>query len=516
VVHSVIDALGAQAKSFEAATSILGVQALLLWALTVLIRQIKSSKRRRAELDMIIYQTQYQTQSASERASRGRKVRRLSLPSAVSLSITVAALLFFVVAPARADDVVPTGIPDPSIATSLPAGLADPGGIRKELATRGITTGANYIGEYFGVASGGLNRDGHYDGRLELWMDANLETMSGWKGLTFHANAYQIHGSSITAESVGSLMPVSFIEATPTTRLFELYLEQSLADGKLTIRAGQIAADSEFIVSEGAGAFINGTWGWPSITAADLPNGGPAYPLPAPGIRVAITPDDNYGIMAAVFNGDVVDDCPPGEDLQRCNPHGLDFPFGDGAFIMAEGFYKYNAAALPGRFKIGGWIHTGDFENIATPSIVESGDCGIYAVWDQTIAKLDGEGRNVAVFARVIGAPDDRNEVDFYAEGGVTVTGPFASRPGDLFGIGFAYTGISNAAQIADRNAGLSIVRNYEALLEVSYTAIIVPGFSVQPDLQYLWNPGGNVPDVSGTHPVENALVIGIRSIINY
>jgi porin len=417
---------------------------------------------------------------------------------------------------ARADDVEQSGIPDPSIATRLPAGIADPGGIRKELATRGITTGANYIGEYFGVASGGLNRDGHYDGRLELWMDANLETMIGWNGLTFHANAYQIHGSSITGESLEALMPVSFIEATQATRLFELYLEQSLADGKVTVRAGQIAADSEFNISDGAGAFLNGTWGWPSITAADLPNGGPAYPLPAPGIRVAITPDDNYGFMAAVFNGDVVDACPSDEDPQRCNLHGLDFPFGDGAFLIAEGFYKYNAGALPGRVKIGGWYHTGDFEDIATPSIVESGDYGIYAVWDQTIAKLDGEGRNVAVFARVIGAPDDRNEVDFYAEGGVTVTGPFASRPGDLFGIGFAYTGISNAAQIADRNAGLSIVRDYEALLEASYTAIIIPGFSIQPDVQYFWNPGGNVPDASGTQPVENALVLGIRSTINY
>ena len=69
------------------------------------------------------------------------------------------------------------GIPDPSVATSLPAQLADPGSVRKALAERGITGGANYIGEYFGVASGGLNHDGHYDGRLELYIDANLETM---------------------------------------------------------------------------------------------------------------------------------------------------------------------------------------------------------------------------------------------------------------------------------------------------------------------------------------------------
>ena len=411
----------------------------------------------------------------------------------------------------------PTGLPDVSIATSLPPELADPGGVRRHFAARGVTFGANYIGEYFGVASGGLNRDGHYDGRLELWVDVDLGTMAGWKGLVFHANGYQIHGSSVTAESVGSLMPVSFIEATPATRLFEIYLEQSLLDGKVNVRAGQLAADSEFIISNGAGAFLNGTWGWPSITATDLPNGGPAYPLPTPGIRIAITPSETHGFMAAVYNGDVVDDCPAGEDPQRCNPYGLDFPFGDGALIMAEGFYKYNQGAgqLPGTVKVGGWVHTGEFENPGNPGIFDDNNYGIYAIWDQVIGRMDGGGRNVAVFGRVIATPDDRNEVDFYAEGGITVTGPFAVRPSDLFGIGFAYTGLSDAAKTADRNEGLAVIRDYEALLEVSYQAIIAPGFAIQPDLQYFWNPGGNVTGDDG-ELVNHALVLGIRSTLNY
>lgn len=438
--------------------------------------------------------------------------RAASAAAGLALVVHVLAATAFA---ARADE-AQSGIPETSIARSLPPALADPGGVRKNLANRGITNGANYIGEVFGLATGGLNRDTHYDGRLELWLDADLNALVGWKGLTFHANAYQIHGSSITAESLGALIPVSFIEATPATRLFELYLEQSLADGKVTVRAGQIAADSEFIISDGAAAFLNGTWGWPSETASDLPNGGPAYPLATPGIRIAITPHETYGLMAAVFNGDVVDDCPPGDDPQRCNSHGLDFPFGDDALIMVEGFNKFDVRGLPGRIKLGGWLHTGDFENIADPFIVESGNFGLYAIWDQQIFKLDNDGRNIAVFTRIMGAPDDRNQIDFYAEGGVTVTGAFSNRPDDLFGIGFAYTNISQSAQVADRKAGQSIVRDYEALLEVSYTANLMSGLSIQPDIQYFWNPGGRVSDASGTRPVENALVLGLRSTINY
>ncbi|MGH6741797.1 MAG: carbohydrate porin, partial [Bradyrhizobium sp.] len=170
--------------------------------------------------------------------------------------------------PARADG-APTGIPDPSLATSLPPELADPGGVRAALASRGVTFGINYIGEAFGNATGGFNRGSLYDGRLEIAVAADMEKMIGWKGLTFFANGYQIHGESLTGENLGALMPVSFIEATPATRLFELWFEQRLFEDKLSIRFGQIAADSEFILSESGGAFINGTWGWPSIAAAN-------------------------------------------------------------------------------------------------------------------------------------------------------------------------------------------------------------------------------------------------------
>ncbi|MEZ5856496.1 MAG: carbohydrate porin [Hyphomicrobiaceae bacterium] len=161
------------------------------------------------------------------------------------------------------------GVPAASIATGLPPDLADPGGVRAHFAARGITYGANYIGEVWGVTSGGLKRGATYDGRLELYTQWDLQKLAGWRGLTFFANAFQIHGQSITADNVGSLAPVSSIEATPATRLFELWLEQSVADGKVSLRIGQLAADSEFATTEGGGAFINGTFGFPTIAAAN-------------------------------------------------------------------------------------------------------------------------------------------------------------------------------------------------------------------------------------------------------
>jgi porin len=131
-------------------------------------------------------------------------------------------------AAARADcDIMDTGIPENAVVA------IDAAGIREALAKSGLGLGGFYVGETFGNPSGGIKQGATYDGVLELHLDGDIQKMGLWKGLCFHANAYQIHGQSITAENVGSLMPVSNLEATPATRLFELWLEQHMPRGEV-------------------------------------------------------------------------------------------------------------------------------------------------------------------------------------------------------------------------------------------------------------------------------------------
>ena len=123
---------------------------------------------------------------------------------------------------------------------------------------------------------------------------------------------------------------------------------------RLAVKFGQLAADQDFMISKGGGYFLNATWGWPAITVADLPSGGPAYPLATPGVRVALSPNDKLGLMVAVFNGD-----PAGPNCignpQVCDNDGLDFRLDSPPLLMAEGAYKYNQkAGLAGTVKLGG------------------------------------------------------------------------------------------------------------------------------------------------------------------
>jgi porin len=206
---------------------------------------------------------------------------------------------------------------------------------------------------------------------------------------------------------------------------------------------------------------------------------------------------------------------------------------------MQEGQYKYNQdkkdPGLPGTIKLGAWEHTGSFNDLrfdregvpiaisGLPGANLSGNFGLYGIIDQQIYRLPGgEADNgVNLFARASASPSDRNLVDFYADGGFVFSGFTPQRPDDNFGIAFAYANISNQARAFDRDVGIVQaltlpVRSYEAMIEAYYKFQIVPGLVVQPDFQYIWNPGGGGLLQPNGAKVENAAIGGIRVSVNY
>jgi porin len=410
-------------------------------------------------------------------------------------------------------------------------------GLRDRLANGGIVLGADTIDEIVADTSGGTQTGAYYEGRLEVLATIDLEKTLGWSGATLHANAYWTHGMGASAGSLdNNLMTVSNIEAAPSIRLFDLWLEQSLFDGRFSIRAGQIAADDEFIISAGASHFSNGTFGWPTIVSADLPSGGPAYPLATPGIRVKFAQSENLLFRAALFNGDPAEPGPG--DPQRRDDNGLAFRLDGGALAIGEADYKsslaFGSGDLPSTYKFGAWFHSGDFADVhldntgrslASPTssgvaAEHRGDCGVYGVVDQTVwHKPDTQDDGVAIFLRGSWAPSDRNPVVLYGDAGVTLKGLIDDRPNDILGIAFAIAKISDDVQALDRDvrrfSGIAVpVHDYEATLELTYHVQINQRWSVQPDLQFVVHPGGNIALPPGIAPIPNATVMGLRSSI--
>ena len=161
--------------------------------------------------------------------------------------------------------------------------------MRKWLYDRGLTYSFVLTSELLGDVAGGMRTGAVFQGKLETIIKADLEKMFGLRGLSFFANSFLIHNTGgIRRDYVGSFNTISNIEALPTTRLSELWLEQSFGD-TFSIRFGQLAADAEFFISDYS-VFLM-TSDWPSITAQNLPSGGPAYPLSTPGIRLKFDPN---------------------------------------------------------------------------------------------------------------------------------------------------------------------------------------------------------------------------------
>jgi porin len=395
-----------------------------------------------------------------------------------------------------------------SIASALP--FAD---WRAPLKASGIDIGYYYIGEYFNVVDGGVSHGGSFNGRLEQTLYLDLAKIVGWTGATLHTHVYGIHGKGPGSSHLGNVMSVSNIEALETVRLFEMWVEQSLLDGRVNVRFGQLAADSEFFISDTAAHFFNGTFGWPGSTAANMLQGGPAYPLATPGVRVALTPSDDVKLQAAIYNGSPAN--PAAADPQKDNRHGLNFRVDDPPLVMAEGQFGYTFG-LPGKFKIGGWHEFSTFSDKLTGAPID-GNSGVYAVLDQTLYRDAATARSIDFLARVSGTPEKQNEVSFYADAGFVLAGFVPGRPKDTIGVAAGYGRVSprvSARQIAD---GDPVISDYEAVVELNYNAEIAPGWTIAPDVHYIWHPGGHSenPSRPGT-AIDNTIVVGLRTNINY
>jgi porin len=438
--------------------------------------------------------------------------------------------------------------------------LTDPGGLRSQLERDGIKFTFTYYGDAFGNPKGGVTQGLGYDGRFGTIIDANLEKLVGWSGANFHASLHQINGTEFSARNLQNLALVSGIEAPPSTRLFNLWIEQKISS-EVSLRLGQFSAAQEFLVSQTAALFVNSTFGWPMLPAQDLPSGGPAYPEATPGARLIWTPSDQLTVRAAIFNGDPAG---PGTDNPVLrDPYGLAFRMRDPPLLIAELAYAYNqenaaspesphqegagarirqrstastsSTGLPGTVTLGGWFHTGQFADqrfdnqggllavTGASPLQHTGDFGVYAMIDQMLWRGTGK-RELSGFVRTVATPADRNLIGFYLDAGLIFTGFNETRPDDIIGIGVAYGRVSPQAAAYDRDVaaitGMSIpVRNYEALIELTYQMQLAKNWSVQPDLQYVIHPGGNVPnprDPSGTTAIPNAIVLGVRTVLKF
>lgn len=433
--------------------------------------------------------------------------------------------------------------------------LLDMGGLRTVLGDVGVTLQIQDINETLGNVSGGIQRGAGYEGLTTVTIGLDTQKAFGLEGGTFNLSVLNIRGSGInwSANNLANLQTASGILATPTTRLWEAWYQQSFADDAFDVKLGQQSLDQEFITSQGSALFLNTMMGWPMVPSVDLYAGGPAYPLSSLGVRLRAQLGSGFTVLSGVF-----DDNPPGGpfdddgQLRGSTRWGGNFNLRTGALFIAELQYALNQpspgemdygnrpAGLPGTYKLGVWYDTAAFPSpqfdtsgvsLASPDtngnpLMLRNNFSIYAVADQMIWRPSEDSpRALGVFVRLMGAPGDRNLISFSVNAGVTLKAPLPGRDDDTLGIGFGVTRVSSAQRAYDADvAALQCVpgtacpiQSSETFLELTYQMQVAPWWQIQPDFQFVFNPGAGLQNPNNpSAKIGNEAIFGVRSTVTF
>ena len=367
---------------------------------------------------------------------------------------------------------------------------------------KGVTFTAEYTGEGFANLSGGIKTGAAYEGLIRLSLQLDLAQLLCWKGTTVYGSMLYPAGEGLTNQYTGDFNRLSNIDAYDSVRLFELWFQQKLFGGLFSIRLGQIAADQEFYQSTTSNLFINSCFGtFPTIS---FNTNLPIYPVGGLGARVDYRPSSSATFRAAVFDSN------PGiQDLN--DKHGIAFHLNPtaGVIFVAEGVYQVNPTkenrGIVGTYTIGGYYDSRQFSgDFVHP--VHASNGGFYAIIDQVVYRaqpyMDEKSgkQGLSIFTSCGGAPRDRNVVSLYVDCGCNYFGLVPGRDNDIAGVAVSYTKLSD--ELVQK--GRPIHSGHETVIEASYKLQLNDHLYLQPDLQYIFYPGG-----FGAHP--NALVSGLR-----
>jgi len=116
--------------------------------------------------------------------------------------------------------------------------------------------------------------------------------------------------------------------------------------------------------------------------------------------------------------------------------------------------------------------------------------------------------RGLDLLFEFVGEPGDRNPLMYEATLGGRYTGLFDCRPEDKIGFGIITSTNGDAYSNAyEDNTGRSL--SQEETFELDYQYNPTPWFTIQPDIQYIMDPGGD-------YQRQDILVLGLRTIVHF
>jgi porin len=379
---------------------------------------------------------------------------------------------------------------------------------RGRLSCAGVEPFASLTEEAWGNVGGGLKTGAWWNQLLDFGANFDGDKLIGLPGSSLFVQAHWVKNSAndeCFLDYTGTASPASGIAAMDHFRIYNLYYRQTLKGCYFKI--GQLAADDDFMLSNFAGLFANSTLGaMPS--QVDMPSF-PVFPVAAPGVFFSYSPSEQFYAQSGVYYGH------PGNDV----PGNAGFDWVEQSDFAVAAFYEagvhYHISGHAATVRLGGTYFCGDYAEYASIGHGHNGgiDNGIYSFYvihDVVLLQSDKGDPILGGFVRSGFKPrGDESIVAAYVDTGVNWFGPLPCRPQDVAGVAYACTVFGRNYRESTAPGGVAAS---ESTVAIAYKAQITRWFSLQADVQLLFNPAIN-PE---SHNREMAQVIGLRGRIDF
>ena len=351
--------------------------------------------------------------------------------------------------------------------------------------TGGIEVDVVYTGELWESVAGGQEEGSAYLDNLDVTIDVDVEELWGLRGTRFFLYGLYNNGGHLSSTLVGDLQGVSNIETgVSAVRLYEAWLNVSLSP-RSGLRVGLYDLNSEFDSLEASQLFVHSAHGIGTDISQTGANGPSIFPSTSLSLRYRRQLTDAWTANIAILDGVPGDPDDPGSSRIRLSSE-------EGALVIGE----LQRESARSRLLVGAWAYTEEVD--IEPPEVGPGDSrernwGAYLRGEATLSDRRG---TLSAFGRFGIANDDVNLFESFFSAGLHWSGFLENRPGDEAGVAIAW---AHASEHAGTTTDAS-----EIALELTYRWQINDWLSLQPDIQYIINPGLDPG-------LENALVAGLR-----
>lgn len=364
-------------------------------------------------------------------------------------------------------------------------------GARPLLESHGVTINSSFLYSPFMKTAGGANGERSAKGYSLFSLGVTLDTEAAkmWKGGTFFGLYQRKTGMGMSGAegAMGDYFGFDGWDMPQVNQIGEYWYQQKLFDGKIRMKIGKQDSNTDF-------GYLNSGWDFMNTAFSVNPNTPlPSFPNTPFGFMFEINPKEWLSIRNGIYSKD---SCP---------------------YNITEVEFKPMIKKMPGRYMLGAW-EMSDSNGYGVATSVDNDETvynnfnrnyGCYFNFEQMVYKEQKDNpddmQGLVLFGQLGMSPSNKNDLSKYGSVGLHYKGPIPKRDNDLAGIA---VGCGNfASRLNNITYDLGGRMGGETVVEAFYRAFITKWFYLQPDVQFIMNPGGMY---------DSSVAIGVRSVITF